>query len=100
MTDRSLDDPGQAALAWRRFRHILGRMALLAAASAGLAVAALWWLIGPLPIHMAIATALGVGLSVLLAVALMGLVFLSSGSGHDTAVDRFPREDRANETAE
>ena len=32
---------------------------------------------------MMIATALGAGLSVLLAGALMSLVFLSSGSGHD-----------------
>jgi hypothetical protein len=32
---------------------------------------------------MVIATIAGVGFSVLLAAALMGLVFLSSGSGHD-----------------
>ena len=34
-------------------------------------------------IHMLIATALGAGLSVLLAGALMSLVFLSSSTGHD-----------------
>ena len=34
-------------------------------------------------IHMLIATALGVGLSVLLGAALMTLVFLSSSTGHD-----------------
>lgn len=38
-------------------------------------------------IHMYIATALGVFFSVLLGAALMGLVFLSSGTGHDEAVE-------------
>ena len=36
-----------------------------------------------LHIHMLIATALGIGLSVLLASALMSLIFLSHRSGHD-----------------
>ena len=40
-----------------------------------------------LTIHMMIATAAGVGLSVMLGAALMGLVFLSSGSGHDESID-------------
>jgi hypothetical protein len=39
-------------------------------------------------IHMLIATALGTGLSVLLAGALMSLVFLSASSGHDDEVSR------------
>ena len=34
-----------------------------------------------------IATALGIGLAMLLMSALMGLVFLSNGTGHDAAVD-------------
>ncbi|HEY6917011.1 MAG TPA: hypothetical protein VI381_05155, partial [Allosphingosinicella sp.] len=40
---------------------------------------------GPVPIHMVIATIAGVGLTVLLGTALMGLVFLSNASGHDEA---------------
>ncbi len=40
-----------------------------------------------LTIHMIIATAAGVGLSVMLGAALMGLVFLSSGSGHDESIE-------------
>mgnify|MGYP003641687022 FL=1 len=39
----------------------------------------------PVPIHMMIATIAGVGLTVLLGTALMGLVFLSNASGHDDA---------------
>lgn len=37
----------------------------------------------PLPLHMQIATVLGVGLTFLVGTGLMGLVFLSSRSGHD-----------------
>lgn len=37
----------------------------------------------PIHVHMLIATALGVGLSVMLGIALMSLVFLSSRVGHD-----------------
>lgn len=83
-----LDDPAYAAFAWARYRRLLGWMALVAAATAGAAVAILWLWVGPLPIHVAIATALGIGLTILMAAALMGLVFLSSGTGHDEDVER------------
>ncbi|MHA6721374.1 hypothetical protein [Sphingomonas sp. RS2018] len=83
-----LDDPAHAAFVWARFRRIMRWMALASALAAIGAVALLWHMVGPLPIHMAIATALGVGLSILLAAALMGLMFMSSGSGHDEAVER------------
>ena len=43
-------------------------------------------------IHMMIATALGAGLSVLLAGALMSLVFLSSSSGHDDQANHADEE--------
>ncbi len=46
-----------------------------------------------LHIHMMIATALGAGLSVLLAGALMSLVFLSNSSGHDDEANRFEEAD-------
>lgn len=47
-----------------------------------------------LTIHMMIATAAGIGGSVMLTAALMGLVFLSSGSGHDESIED-PFEDLA-----
>ena len=47
---------------------------------------AFWWLSGGIPIHFFIATALGIGLMMLLTSALMGLVFLSSGTGHDESI--------------
>lgn len=92
--DDALADRDYAAFAWGRYKRIMRWMTLVATICAGVAVAVLWHWVGPLPIHMAIATALGVGLSILLAAALMGLMFLSSGSGHDEAVERAdPHED-------
>lgn len=46
----------------------------------------LWYMIGPIPWLILLFTALGIFCSVLLAAALMGLVFLSAGSGHDDAI--------------
>ncbi len=68
-----------------RFRRIMKWMALAAIVVAAIAV--LFVVSGDegVHIHMMIATALGAGLTVLLAAALMTLVFLSSSSGHDDA---------------
>jgi RsiW-degrading membrane proteinase PrsW (M82 family) len=49
--------------------------------------------LGPLPLSIILATVAGVGFSVLLAAALMGLVFLSSGTGHDQDVVDFEEEE-------
>ncbi|WCT73136.1 hypothetical protein PQ455_16160 [Sphingomonas naphthae] len=90
---RGLDDPDYAAFAWGRYRRVMRWMALVAAICIALA---LLWLRshGPVPLHMAIATALGVGLTTLLGTGLMGLVFLSSGTGHDEEADRWTGRDR------
>lgn len=82
----SLEDPGYAAFAWRRYRSLMGWMAGASglAAIAGLAI--LRGLIGPMPWVMMISTAGGIFFTVLLAAALMGLVFLSSGTGHDESI--------------
>lgn len=83
-----LSDPDYAAFAWGRYRRLLGWMALAAVAAVIVSLGGLRWARGPLPIHMVIATALGVFLSVMMAAALMGLVFLSDGSGHDASVGK------------
>ncbi|MGJ8535951.1 MAG: hypothetical protein ACSHW2_02245 [Parasphingopyxis sp.] len=83
----SLDDPDYARFAWARYRRIMKWMLVPAIAAA---LAALVWMHvygGGLTIAVALATAFGVALTVLMAAALMGLVFLSSGSGHDDDVD-------------
>ena len=78
----------------RRFRRIMKYMALFSIAVAAIAVLLVARGVAGAPIHMLIATALGAGLSVLLAGALMSLVFLSSGSGHDEEAGRFQEKDR------
>ncbi|MBR0553333.1 hypothetical protein [Stakelama marina] len=89
---RDLDDPDYAAFAWARYRRVLKWMAVFSLAVAVLSVLALWWWLDTMAFHLAVATGLGVGLSILLAAALTGLMFLSSGSGHDEAVDRFNKD--------
>lgn len=82
----TLDDPRYAALAWRRFRKILWWMAGVAALASAVAVGMMWWALGELGIHVAIATVLGTFCTIMMTAALMGLMFLSSGTGHDEQV--------------
>ena len=89
MVKRSpLDNRDTSNVAWARYRRLMKGMALVSLLAV---VGALGWLrftMGDaLTIHMMIATAAGVGLSVMLGAALMGLVFLSSGSGHDESIE-------------
>ena len=87
-----LADPAYAAFAWARFRRMLAAMALAAAACAG----GCWWWIdrvyGPLGWIATLALLGGAFVTILLASALMGLAFLSSGSGHDEAVRELDRD--------
>ncbi|MHA6332366.1 hypothetical protein ACXYL9_01680 [Qipengyuania sp. CAU 1752] len=89
-----LDDPQNAAFAWARYRRLMRFMLL---ATVGVVIIALGLLytqnenISP---HFFIAVALGIGFSMMLMSALMGLVFLSNGTGHDDSVDnRLPRRE-------
>jgi hypothetical protein len=83
-----LDDPIGARNAWARYRRLMRWMALLSLATAIIGIVALRLTVGEtVTVHMMIATALGMGGAVMLTAALMGLVFLSSGSGHDEAIE-------------
>ena len=75
---------------FRRIMKLLAGFSIVIAAIAVLLVAR--GTQGP-HIHMMIATALGVGLSVLLAGALMSLVFLSARSGHDAEASKFEKDE-------
>jgi len=88
-----LSDPQQAALAWRRFRWIMRWVIAAAMLSVGAALLYLWADGSPLTVAVIIATSAGVALSVLLGGALMGLIFMSSGTGHDEDVARFGQDD-------
>lgn len=89
------DDRTPSQIAWARYRRLMLGMASVSAVAVIGALSWLSWDMGDdLSLHMIIATAAGVGLSVLLGAALMGLVFLSSNSGHDDAViDPLPHDD-------
>ncbi|MDQ3245324.1 MAG: hypothetical protein M3Q52_00230 [Pseudomonadota bacterium] len=80
--------PIPSSSAVTRFWHIMRWMALASVLVAVVAVALVASGSDGFHIHMLIATALGAGLSVLLAGALMSLIFLSSASGHDESAGR------------
>ncbi len=87
MTPRSpFDDPQKAAHAWARYLRIMRWMMLATVGMVMFAIGLLYRSNGMVSIHFYIATALGIGFTMLLASALMGLAFLSSGTGHDEAV--------------
>ncbi len=82
-----LPETPQAGFAKQRFIRLMKGMGI----ATTIAVALTWTLfyreLGFVSIHFYIATGLGVAFAMMLMGALMGLVFLSSGSGHD---DRMP----------
>jgi hypothetical protein len=87
MAKRSpLDDPRTATYAWARYKRLMrwmfGFTMVVVIATLGF----FYWQNGMVSIHFFIATALGIGFAMLLMSALMGLVFLSSGTGHDESV--------------
>lgn len=83
-----LDDPDYAAFAWARFRGIMAWMVLAAAICVAAIIVAMAHIQGPLHLVTMLAVIGGVGGSVMMASLLMGLAFLSSGSGHDEDVTR------------
>ena len=81
-----LDDPANASFAWARYRRLMRWMALVTLSVVMVALAVLYASGALVSIHFLIATALGIGAAMLLMSALMGLVFLSSGTGHDESI--------------
>lgn len=87
-----LDDPENAAHAWARYGRIMRGSALATLAMVGLAMVGIYLWYGWVSIHIYLATALAIVLIVPMTTALMGLMFLSSGTGHDQAIAN-PLED-------
>lgn len=81
-----LDDPVTAAHAWGRYRKQLRITAWLTLAMEVVALSLLYAVYGPITIHLYIGVGLAIALAMFLISGLMGLVFLSSGTGHDRAV--------------
>jgi len=91
MVKRSpLDEPHIAAHAWQRFRRLMRVMLLFTVGAVIVALILVYRGSGMASAHMFIATALGVGGTMLLMSTLMGLIFLSSGTGHDEAIEDSP----------
>jgi len=90
-----LDDPDNAAFAWARFRKLMRFMVLVTLTMVMGAMYLLYRSNGFVSVHFYIATALGIGFAMILMSALMGLVFLSSGTGHDESIVD-PLEDERN----
>ena len=89
-----LDDPANAAHAWARYRRIMRLLMAVTVGTVLLALALLFAFNGAISVHFYIAVAIGISFTMLLGGGLMGLVFLSNGTGHDAAVDnKMPSRD-------
>ena len=84
-----LDDPDYARFAWGRFRLLMAWMIAAAMACSAGVIAVMGAVQGPLRLVTMLAVIGGVGGSIVMAGLLMGLVFLSSGTGHDEDIERF-----------
>lgn len=82
-----LEDPVVAAHAWARYRRLMKFMTAVTLFVVVVAMTILYRDGALVSIHFIIATGLGIGVAMMLMAALMGLVFLSSGTGHDAAVE-------------
>ena len=87
-----LDEPETADYAWARYFRLMRWMGLVTASVMAASAVYLYQAVGFVSIHFYIATMLGIGFTMMLMAALMGLVFLSSGTGHDESIDD-PLED-------
>ncbi|WP_226016216.1 hypothetical protein [Novosphingobium sp. FKTRR1] len=83
----ALDDPMRAAPIWAHYRRMLRLAGDVSLGVIGIVWVYLYHLFGLVSIHLYIATALGIGATIMLMAALMGLVFLSNASGHDDAIE-------------
>ncbi|QIQ87462.1 hypothetical protein [Erythrobacter sp.] len=89
-----LDNPENAAHAWARYRQIMKLLMAVTIATVTVALGLLYAFNGMVSVHYFIAVALGIAFTMLLSGGLMGLAFLSNGTGHDDAVDnRLPSAD-------
>jgi hypothetical protein len=87
MTRSPLDNPEIATIAWSRYKRLLKHWSLVTLAVCIVLIGYLAWEFGLPSIHLYIASVLGIAAVIMLTVALMALLFLSSGTGHDESVD-------------
>jgi len=92
MSRSPLDNHDVAGFAWDRFRRLMRWWALASVLIALGVLVWFWQTLGLVSIHFYIAAALGIGCMTMLTGALMSLLFLSSGTGHDEAVRDWERD--------
>ena len=81
-----LDDRRTSEFAWARYKWLMKLMGGVTLTVVVISLIVLYKINGVVSIHFYIATGLGIGAAMMLMAALMGLVFLSSGTGHDEAI--------------
>ncbi|MBU7579492.1 MAG: hypothetical protein KAF27_03330 [Porphyrobacter sp.] len=90
-----LDAPANGAPAWARYRRIMKLLMAVTVVTVVVALGLLFAFNGAVSVHYYIAAALGISFTMLLGGGLMGLAFLSNGTGHDESVDnRMPDRDK------
>jgi hypothetical protein len=82
-----LDDPDYSGFAWSRYWRLMRWMFAFTIVVTAIVLGVFYSQYGMISIHFYIATAGGIAVMLLLATSLMGLVFLSSGSGHDESIE-------------
>ena len=82
-----LDDPDYSGFAWSRYWRLMRWMSAFTIVVTAIVLSVFYSQYGMISIHFYIATAGGIAVMLLLATSLMGLVFLSSGSGHDESIE-------------
>lgn len=82
-----LEDSQTASAAWARFRRLMAIVGAITALTVAAALSFFYFQGEPVSAHFYIAITLGISLTMMLGGALMGLVFLSSGTGHDGSID-------------
>ncbi len=82
-----LDEPEYSGFAWSRYWRLMRWMFAFTILATATVLGIFYSKYGMISIHFYIATAGGITAMLLLATGLMGLVFLSSGSGHDESID-------------
>ncbi len=82
-----LDDPEYAKYAWQRYWRLMRWMTAFTLLITAIVLCLFYTKYGMVSVHFYIATAGAIVAAMLLTAGLMGLVFLSSGSGHDESIE-------------
>lgn len=88
-----LDDPEYSGFAWSRYWRLMRWMVAFTVLITSIVLGIFYSQYGMISIHFYIATAGAIIVSMMLTSSLMGLVFLSSGSGHDEAIEDMFQEE-------